>query len=64
MANPKAGVKIMQFEGLKNSRPAAAKTAYCMVCGKELADKTTDLNSRRFCSDKCREKYLKPSDEE
>ncbi|MCX6802507.1 MAG: hypothetical protein NT067_05360 [Candidatus Diapherotrites archaeon] len=54
----------MQFEGLKNSRPAAAKTAYCMVCGKELADKTTDLNSRRFCSDKCREKYLKPSDEE
>jgi hypothetical protein len=56
-------VKIMRFEGLRNSRPAAARTAYCLVCKKELADKTTDLNSRRFCSDKCREKYLRPSGE-
>ncbi|MFH1234596.1 MAG: hypothetical protein V1493_03200 [Candidatus Diapherotrites archaeon] len=53
----------MRFEGLRNSRPGAAKTAYCMVCKKELADKTTDLNSRRFCSDKCRDAYLKCDDE-
>lgn len=56
-------VKIMRFEGLRNSRPAAGKTAYCMVCKKELADKTTDLNSRRFCSNKCKDAYLKPSDD-